>query len=87
MPESSFEKKKTVIVYILFYMQITTNTVLAIHPEIANLQLILYMQYAGPDFHLEALGCFKLGPILKDSRKMSYFTCLKAGCLRHSLLS
>jgi len=26
------------------------------------------MQHAGPDFHLEALGCFKLGPILKDSR-------------------
>ena len=65
MPESSFDKKKTVIVYILFYMQITTNTVLAIHPEIANLQLILYMQYAGPDFHLEALGCFKLGPFWK----------------------
>jgi len=46
----------------------TTNTVLAIYPEIANLQLILNMQHAGPDFHLEALGCFKLGPILKDSR-------------------
>jgi len=26
------------------------------------------MQHAGPDFDLEALGCFKLGPILKDSR-------------------
>jgi len=39
----------------------TTNTVLAIYiPEMANLQLILYMQHACPDFHLGALSCFKL---------------------------
>jgi len=30
------------------------------HHKIENLQLILYMQHAGPYFHLGTLSCFKL---------------------------
>jgi len=35
------------------------------YQKIENLQLVLYMQHAGPYFHLGALSCFNWRPVLK----------------------
>jgi len=40
-------------------MQLVLNLQSTYH-NIENLQLILYMQHAGPYFHLGSLSCFKL---------------------------
>jgi len=60
MSWSGFKIKKTVIAYLLLYMQIQLILYSqSTYPEIAILQLILYMQHAGPNFHLGALSCLK----------------------------